>query len=82
MNKIYALYANKDKHEMKITCENHWENQRDFVENSSDVVVRWNDCVFLSFSRSALVKKTSEIKKEWLQKQYEIISKIADINLK
>ncbi|MBQ3543445.1 MAG: hypothetical protein IJA34_00410 [Lachnospiraceae bacterium] len=82
MNKIYALYVNENKYEMKISCEKHWENQRNFVEKGSDVIKRWNDCIFLSFSRSTLVEKASEIKKEWLQKQYEIISKIADINLK
>lgn len=82
MNKIYALYFNDKKYEMKITCEKHWEQQREFVENSSYVVTRWNDCVFLSFSRSALVEKANEIKNEWLSKQYEIISRIANIHIR
>lgn len=82
MNKIYALYFNEQNHKMKISCEKHWENQRKFLENDSRVVVCWNSCTFLSFSRSALIEKANEIKNEWLEKQYKNISEIANINLK
>ena len=82
MKKIYALYFNEQKLEMKITCEKHWENQRTFLENNPNDVCYYNPTNFLSFSRSALIKKAREIKSIWLQKQYENISKIANIEIK
>lgn len=82
MSKIYALYHNKQKLEMKITCQKHWEQQREELEKSTNVIVYWNSNIFLSFSRSALVEKANEIKNEWLQNQYKNISKIASIEVK
>ena len=81
-NKIYALHFNKQNFEMKISCEKHWENQRNFLENSTDVTPQYNDCIFLSFSRSALVEKATIIKNKWLEEQYKNISKIANIEIK
>ena len=34
MNKVYALYHNKQKFEMKITNEKHWEQQSERVEEN------------------------------------------------
>ena len=42
----------------------------------------WNENLFLSFSRSALVEKANQIKQEWLQTQYDNISKIASIDIR
>lgn len=82
MSKVYALYHDEQRFEMKITNEKHWENQRERLENDTNVIVQWNSSIFLSFNRSALVEKGNEIKEEWLQKQYRKISKIANIELK
>lgn len=82
MNKVYALYHNKQKFEMKITNEKHWERQSEQVEGSEKVVMYWNENLFLSFSRSALVEKANQIKQEWLQTQYDNISKIASIDIR
>ena len=82
MNKVYALYHNKQKFEMKITNEKHWEQQSEQVEESEKVVMYWNENLFLSFSRSALVEKASQIKQEWLRTQYDNISKIASIDIR
>lgn len=82
MNKVYALYHNKQKFEMKITNEKHWERQSEQVEESEKVVMYWNENLFLSFSRSALVEKANQIKQEWLQTQYDNISKIASIDIR
>jgi hypothetical protein len=82
MAKIYALHYDEQRFKMKISCEKHWEQQKELLENSTDVTVHWNNCVLLSFSRSALVEKANEIKNKWLQKQYENISKIASIELR
>lgn len=82
MAKVYALYHHKDRLEMKITNEKHWERQKEKVENSDKVVVYWNENIFLSLSRSALVEKANEIKQEWLQIQYDNISKISNIDIR
>lgn len=82
MNKVYALYHNKQRLEMKITNEKHWEQQSERVEESEKVVVYWNENLFLSFSRSALIEKANQIKQEWLQTQYDNISKIASIDIR
>ncbi|MBO5700916.1 MAG: hypothetical protein J6S71_00595 [Clostridia bacterium] len=82
MNKVYALYHNEQRFELKITNEKHWEKQTEFVENSEKVVVYWNENLFLSFSRAALIEKANQIKNEWLQTQYKNISKIASIELR
>lgn len=82
MNKVYALYHNEQRFEMKITNEKHWEHQREQLENSADVVMYWNTNFFLSFSRSALVEKANQIKQKWLQEQYNNISKIASIYIR
>lgn len=82
MNKVYALYHNKQKLEMKITNEKHWEKQGEQVEESKKAVLYWNENFFLSFSRSALVEKANQIKQEWLQEQYNNISKIASIDIR
>lgn len=81
-NKIYALYHNEQKLEMKITCQKHWEQQREKLEKSTDVIVYWNSDIFLSFSRAALIEKARAIKGEWLEKQLKTISKIANIEIK
>ena len=52
------------------------------VEESEKVVMYWNENLFLSFSRSALVEKANQIKQEWLQTQYDNISKIASIDIR
>ena len=82
MNKVYALYHNKKRFEMKITNEKHWEQHSERVEKSEKVVMYWNENLFLSFSRSALVEKANQIKQEWLQTQYDNISKIASIDIR
>ena len=82
MNKVYALYHNKQRFEMQITNEKHWEQQSEQVEESEKVVMYWNENLFLSFSRSALVEKANQIKQEWLQTQYDNISKIASIDIR
>lgn len=82
MNKVYALYHNEQRFELKISNEKYWENKKESLENSADVVLSYNNNLFLSFSRSALVEKAKQIKEEWLQKQYENISKIASIDLR
>jgi hypothetical protein len=82
MQKIYALYFNEQRLEMKITCEKHWEHQRNVLENNTDILLNYNSNLILSFSRSALVEKSKEIKNEWLKNQYKNISKIANIQLK
>lgn len=82
MNKVYALYHNKQRFEMKITNEKYWEQQSERVEKSEKVVMYWNENLFLSFSRSALVEKANQIKWEWLQTQYDNISKIASIDIR
>ena len=48
MNKVYALYHNKQRFEMKITNEKHWEQQSERVEESEKVVMYWNENLFLS----------------------------------
>lgn len=82
MNKVYALYHNKQRFEMRITSEKHWEQQSERVRKSKKVVMYWSENLFLSFSRSALVEKASQIKQEWLQTQYDNISKIASIDIR
>ena len=82
MNKVYALYHNKQRFEIKITNEKHWERQSEQIEESKKVVMYWNENLFLSLSRSALVEKANQIKQEWLQAQYDNISKIAGINIR
>ena len=82
MNKVYALYHNEQRLEMKITNEKHWESQKEKLDNSTNVILYWNEHLFLSFSRSALVEKANEIKEKWLQNQYKNISKIASIELR
>lgn len=82
MSKIYALYFNEEKLEMKISSEKCWERQKPILEECTDSVMRYNGCTFLSFSRAALVEKAQGIKNYWLNKQYERISKIANIELK
>ena len=82
MNKVYALYHNENRYEMKITNEKRWENQKEKLDNSTKVILYWNENIFLSFSRSALVEKASEIKEKWLQNQYKNISKIASIEIR
>ena len=82
MNKVYALYHNKQKIEIKITNEKHWEQQSERIKESEKVVMYWNENLFLSFSRSALVEKANQIKQEWLQTQYDNISKIASIDIR
>ena len=82
MNKVYALYHNKQRLEIKITNEKHWERQSEQIEESKKVVMYWNENLFLSLSRSALVEKANQIKQEWLQTQYDNISKIAGINIR
>lgn len=82
MNKVYALYHNEQKLEIKITNEKQWENQSEKLENTTDVILYWNANYFLSFSRSALVEKAKQIKEKWLQKQYDKISKIASIDIR
>ena len=82
MNKVYALYYNKQRFEIKITNEKHWERQGEQIEESKKVVMYWNENLFLSLSRSALVEKANQIKQEWLQTQYDNISKIASINIR
>ena len=67
---------------MQITNEKHWEQQSEQVEESENVVMYWNENLFLSFSRSALVEKANQIKQEWLQTQYDNISKIASIDIR
>ena len=80
--KIYALYHNEQKLEMKITCQKHWEQQREKLKKGTDVIVYWDNNIFLSFSRVALIEKAREIKGEWLKKQFKNISKIANIEIK
>lgn len=82
MNRVYALYHNKQRFEMKITNEKHWGQQSERVKESEKVVMYWNENLFLSFSRSALAEKASPIKQEWLQTQYDNISKIASIDIR
>ena len=82
MNKVYALHHNKQRFEIKITNEKHWERQSEQIEESKKVVMYWNENLFLSLSRSALVEKANQIKQEWLQTQYDNISKIASIDIR
>lgn len=81
MGKVYALFHDAQKLEMKISCEKHWEKQAELIEHDEKAVFYWNNNIFISLSRSALVKKANEIKNEWLQKQYEAITKILNIEL-
>ena len=82
MKKIYALYADESEHILKITSEKHWESERSFLENSSDVTPRFNSFIFLSFDRAALVQKGNEIKNEWLIKLFNEMNKVANIELR
>jgi hypothetical protein len=82
MNKVYALFHNEQKCEMKITNEKHWENQRDRLEKAEQIVLYWNENIYISLSKNALLEKAKQLKEEWLQKQYKIISKIANIELR
>lgn len=82
MSKIYALYFDEKKHEMKISCEKHWEEQRELLQDNHNIVVKYNCCIYLSFNRTTLVDISKSIKEEWLRNQYDVITKIANINLK
>lgn len=82
MSKIYALYFNEDTHEMKISCESHWEDERKKLEESDESIIKFNNFYFLSFSRMLLVHRAREIRNYWLSKQYETIKKIANIDIK
>ena len=82
MNKVYALYHNKQRFEIKITNEKHWERQSEQIEENKKVVMYWNENLFLSLSRSALVEKANQIKRKWLQTQYDNIGKITSINMR
>ncbi len=82
MSKIYALYFNEQKHEMKISCKKHWEEQRELLKGNPNMVVKYNACIMLSHSRSALIATANCIKQVWLENQYKTITKIANINLK
>lgn len=82
MKKVYALYFNDDIHEIKISCEKHWESERERLEGSDEAIVKFNDFYFLSCSRTLLVHKARAIKNYWLNKHYETIKKIANIDIK
>lgn len=82
MSKVYALYFNEENHEMKISCEKHWENQKELLKGQPTMVVKYNPCIMLSHSRATLVALGDEIKEIWLKNQYKAITKIARINLK
>jgi hypothetical protein len=89
--KVYALYhraPNNDylhrygEYKIKISCESHWMEQYNMVEKSDEQIIYYNENYFISFSRTALVKKAREIKAEWLKQENEIIAKIEDIVIK
>lgn len=82
MNKVYALYHDEIKFNLKISNEKHWENQIEQLEKSEKVVMYYNDCIFLSFSKPALIEKANQIKEDWLKKQYNNITKIASIEIR
>lgn len=82
MTKVYALYFNDDTYEIKISCEKHWESERKRLEESDETIIKFNDFYFLSFSRMLLVHKAKGIRNYWLNKQYESIKKIANIEIK
>lgn len=82
MSKVYALYFNENNHEMKISCEKHWENQRELLKGQPTMVVKYNHCIMISHSRATLVALGDEMKEIWLKNQYKTITKIARINLK
>ena len=82
MNKVYSLYHNELKFNIKISNEKHWEKQIDQLEKSEKVVMYYNNNIFLSFSKSALIEKANQIKEDWLKKQYDNITKIANIEIR
>lgn len=84
--KVFALYHNFATQEIKITSEKHWINafnkvctQAEFP-NDVDVYV-WNDNIYLSQSRAALVKRAEKIKIEWLQNLYDSITTICNLKV-
>lgn len=82
MNKVYALYHDEQKFNIKISNEKHWENQIEQLEKSEKVVMYYNTNTFLSFSKPALIEKANQIKKDWLKKQFDNITKIASIEIR
>lgn len=79
---IIILKSIYTRTEFKISSEKHWENEANKLKNSGEIVMYHNDCYFLSFSRTALVKKAQEIKAEWIEQQKEILSKLEEIIIK
>jgi hypothetical protein len=67
---------------MKISNEKHWERQIEQIEKSGKVVMYYNENIFLSLSKPALVEKANQIKEDWLEKQYNNITKIANIEIR
>lgn len=82
MNKVYSLYHNEQGFKIKISNEKHWERQMEQLNESEKVVMYYNDNIFLSFSKLALIEKANQIKEDWLEKQYKNITKIASIEIR
>lgn len=82
MNKVYSLYHDEREFNIKISNEKHWEKQIHQLEESEEVVMYYNYNIFLSFSKIALIEKANQIKEDWLKKQYDNITKIANIEIR
>ena len=87
MAKVYGLWYKEprypyEKYEIEIYSKKHWENQIPQIESSGEVVMCYNDNLYLSMSRAALVKKAKEIRDGWIKKERQKLEELEAINIK
>lgn len=87
MKKIYALYVNKEKLEIKISSPKAMQDTLSVrtlekAEREGEVIAYWNDLVFISYSRKALVLKGREMIEAMIKQKEEEIQKLKGVVLK
>lgn len=80
--RVYALWHNKEKMEIRIESREHWKREAQKIAHSDEPVVYHNSNYFLSFSRAALVRKAKEIRNEWVREHEKAIEQIFEIVIK
>ena len=80
----YPRYGNEDPITtilLQIKSDKIWQTA--INQNlPKDTIVRFNESVYLSFSRAALVKKAQELKAKWIEQQKAVLSQIEKIIIK
>lgn len=87
MKKIYALYVNKENLEMEISSPKTAQDilsvrAIEKAEREGEVIAYWNDQMFISHSRKALVLKGREMIETMIKQREEEIQKLKGVVLK